>query len=516
MKAVSQPLSAPSPIGGLNARDALAAMPPNDAVILDNFFPNPTSVDLRNGYVVWATGLPADVESLMTYNSATASTQYAASGTSFYDVTASGAVGAAVVTGLANARWQSANMGTTGGQFLVCVNGSDSMQLYNGTAWQQVTAVSAPIAITGITTANLIDVNVYKNRLFFVEKNSCNIWYLPVNSVGGAAAKIDMSPLFKFGGYLVSMATWTIDNAAGVNEFAVFISSEGEVVIYNGTDPSVADNWAIYGQFKIGRPVGRRCHVKVGSDVILISADGFFPLSKALLTDRSQLQDAISNKIINLVNNDVKNYADHFGWQACFYPIGNKLIINVPETEGKKQRQYVMNTITGAWCRFKGWNANCFNLVGDSMYFGGNLGSSANSGYVAKADTGYSDNGAYITGEAKTAFRYFGATGLKKRVTLVRPIFFTAGSMKAGIGIDYDFQDKLPTSQPSFSGISGTAWNTGAWNTFPWGDSSGIKKDWQGATGSGNCAALHMKILNNKFPVQWQSIDYVYEIGGVL
>ena len=39
-------------------------------------------------------------------------------------------------------------------------------------------------------------------------------------------------------------------------------------------------------------------------------------MSKALLTDRSQIQDAISNKIINLVNTDVQNYGSHFGWEA--------------------------------------------------------------------------------------------------------------------------------------------------------------------------------------------------------
>lgn len=515
-RAVSQTTSMSSPVGGLNARDALALMPPTDAVLMTNCFPTPTNVQLRNGYTNWATGLPANVESIMPYTSSSTAKLFAASGTSFYDVTAQGAVGAPVVTGLSNARWQHQNFGTTGNQFLFCVNGADSMRLYNGSVWQTVTDVSAPIAITGVSTSSLIEINEYRNRLFFVEKNSFNVWYLPVNSAGGAAAKIDLSPIFKLGGYLMTMATWTIDNASGVNEYAVFISSEGEVVNYFGTDPSVADNFTIVGKFRIGRPVGRRCFVRVGSDIILICADGFIPLSKALLTDRSQSQDALSNKIVNLVNNDVQLYSANFGWEGCLHPIGNKLIVNVPQNQGSVQYQYVMNTITGAWCKFTNWNANCFATMQDSLYFGGNAGSTANSGYVAKADVGVSDNGALIFGECKTAFNYFGSPGQLKRFTMARLIFLTSGTPIAGLNMDLDFGDGFPVATPSFSGTAGTAWNVGAWNTFPWGSIPAIQKNWQGITGVGYCGAIHMRIASNTAGISWQSTDVVHETGGTL
>lgn len=515
-KSRSKSQSSAAPVGGLNARDAIALMPPSDAVTMTNFFPTPTTVDLRNGSRSFVTGLPADIESLMRYRSATATKLFAASGTAFYDVTTAGVVGAAVVSGLANARWQTVNMGTPGGQFLYCVNGADSAQIYNGTAWQQVTAISTPIAITGVASNLLISANLYKNRLFFVEKESFRVWYLPVNSVGGAAASLDFSPLFKLGGYLMAMMTWTIDNANGIQEYAIFISSEGEMVMYNGTDPATAGNWTILGTFRIGRPVGRRCYAKVGSDVVVICADGFFPLSKALLTDRAQLSDAISNKIVNLVNQDVQSYFSNFGWEACLYPIGNKLIFNVPQQEGATQYQYVMNTLNGSWCKFTAWNANCFAELNDVLYYGGNLGTTANSASVYIADDGYSDDGAYIFGDVKTAFKYYGAPGSLKRFTMARPVFYTAGTMNAALIIDVDFADNFPTASPTFSGSSGTLWNTSLWNTFLWASTSSIKKDWYGVTGIGYAGAMHMRIVNNKTPVQWQSYDVVYEVGGIL
>jgi hypothetical protein len=82
-----------------------------------------------------------------------------------------------------------------------------------------------------------------------------------------------------------------------------------------------------------------------------------------------------------------------FGWCAMLYPTGNKLFINVPTAENTTSYQFVMNTITGAWCRYLGWNANVFETVQDSLYFGGN------NGTVYQAEYGTDDDGASISGQ---------------------------------------------------------------------------------------------------------------------
>ena len=580
----------PAPVGGLNARDALALMPPTDATTLNNFFPSTTSVDLRAGSETWVTGLPADVESLMVYGGSTASNakMFAASGTAIYDTTTKGAVGAAVISSQSNARWQHDNFGTPGGQFLIAVNGANYPLCYTGSEWRIYSSAAAQtissitnvgttatlttaaphglatgnsVTVTGTTPAAysgtflitvtgastftytmlsnpggvatvvgtytvfsltgvdprlLIHVNNYANRLFFVEKDSTRVWYLPtVATISGALSSLDFGPLMSLGGYMMAMCTWTIDNAAGVNEYACFITSEGEIIMYTGTDPSVAANWVKVGRYRVGRPVGRRCYVRVSSDVIIICGDGFMPMSKAILTDRNQ-EDAISDKIINLVNQAIDNYSGNFGWQAIYSPLRNKLIFNVPENEGSLQYQFVMNTLTGAWCRFTNWNANCFALLGDETFYGGNLGATANTAYVAKCDIGVSDNGAYIPGEAKTAFTYLNNPGRQKQITMVKPIFRTSGNIQAAIAIDVDFADNYPIGTPMFSGTTGTLWNTALWNTFPWSTTPSIKNDWQGVTAIGDAAALHMRVVNNKSPLSWQSIQYLFKLGGYL
>jgi hypothetical protein len=203
-RAVANVASLPAPIGGWNARDSLANMAPTDAVTLDNLFPGVSNVNLRGGYVKHATGLPGQVESLFSYAGAATNKLFAASGTGFYDVTSAGAVGAAVVSGLTNARWEYINVTTPGGNYMMCVNGVDKPRLYNGSTWVALDGASTP-AITGVTTTTLANITLFKNRIWFTQKDTLKAWYLPTLSVGGAAQELDLSAVAKLGGTLVAV-----------------------------------------------------------------------------------------------------------------------------------------------------------------------------------------------------------------------------------------------------------------------------------------------------------------------
>lgn len=500
---IQKTASIPAPVGGLNGRDAYADMPPGDAITLDNFFPTPSNVQLRNGYKAWLTGVNAQVNSLCCYSSAAGRKLFAASGTHIYDATTAGVVGAAVVSGLTSDKWQHVNFGTPGGQYLMMVNGADSAQLYDGTNWQAVTAVSAPISITGIATTSLIHVNMFKGRLFFVEKDSMRAWYMPVNSIGGAANVLDFSGLVQLGGYLMAMITWTVDNSGGTDNLAAFITSEGEVLLYRGSDPSYASSWFLQGQFRIGRPVGRRCYVRIGSDVAVIGADGLYPMSQALLTDRSQRQDAVSDKIVNLINGDIQLYGANFGWQAILHPIGNKLVVNVPTTYGAYQ--YVMNTVNGAWCRFTGMTANCWELFGDQLMFG--------AAGVFQADVGQTDNGAAISAVAIQAPQYFGSSA-QKQFTMARPIIYSNASIRPAFQINTDFDLSVPSGLSSFSSVKFTPWGS-PWGS-PWSSPSLIRKDWQNVYGVGFSGSPALAINIKNAVMNWQSTDVAFIEGDAL
>lgn len=494
----------PPCVGGLNTLDAVANMPATDAIILDNYFPGTADVPLRLGYQLWGSGITGNVDTLASYNSGTTKKLFAVVGGSVYDVTANAAVGAPVVTGLTNSRWQWVNFSNAGATFLVMVNGIDPPLLYNGTTWQSITQLSTPIAITGVNPSTFVHVQVFAKRLWFTQINSMQSYYLPVGQVGGAATLFDIGPETILGGYLMGIATWNIDNSAGLNPYIIFVTSMGEAIVYQGSDPSQSSSFGISARFRIGAPVGRRFFEKLGSDVVFIGADGLTPLSKALLTDRAERDITLTEKISPTVNADVMAYRGNFGWQATLYPDGNKLLINVPTQEDLTSYQYVMNTITKAWCRFTGWNAFCFVYFNGALYMGG-------ANFVAQADIGNDDGGNAINSDIKPAFNYFNMRGQEKYFHMMRPVFLTNAAFTPQIDLSVDFSNAIPTSSPTFSAGAVTPWDTTPWDTVPWGGNQTVQTDWESIDGNGYAATYRMRAQTKSIQYSIQSVDFMFE-----
>lgn len=502
-------------------------MPETDATIIDNWFPQPTWVELRKGQSVLGT-FTGQCETVAAFNALNSANNrlFAAvnnSGVrSIYrvDNANGGSAGSPVVGGsgpviqtITNTQYDWAQYAIGSSNYLYLVNGVDNPLLWDGTTWTAITGASSP-AITGVTTSTLATVAVYKQRLWFTD-GTFKVWYLPQNSIGGAALSFDLGPLAKLGGALQSIVTVSIDNAQGAQDYIAFVSNQGEVFVFQGYDPSNINTWSLAAHFRIGRPIGkgRRCWQKLGSDAVIINADGFIMLSEAMLTDRSQSRNAVSDKIRKSVTDDVGSYPNNFGWQAVLYPIGNKLIINVPTVQNSASYMYVMNTLNGAWCTFgkyaSAWNAYCWEVQGDNLYFG-------TSGSVNQADTGQSDAGAGIQALIKPAYSYFDARGQLKRWTMVRPVFTASGNVSVAMNLSVDYDATLPTGSIPISSGNNPFWNVSFWTTPTfWGNASQIIKRWLGISGVGYSASLQLQVIGLNVSLQWQSTDYVFEVGGI-
>ena len=513
MRQVSRTAAIPAPTGGWNKRDNIADMPPLDAVIMRNGFPTASDVMLRQGAINWVTGFTGPVETLMGYQSATASKLFAVvdvgATAEIVDVTATDTDGtppASSVTGLTNARYQFVNFSTSGGSFLLAVNGADKMRYYTGSAW--TADGGGTYTVTGVDTAACININIHKRRVWMIQKDSMLAWYLPTDSIAGAAVSFDFRPIFKRGGYLMAMGTWTLDAGDGLDDHAVFVSSQGEVAVYAGTDPASAATWSLVGVWQMGNPVGRRCLVKFGGEMLIISKDGLLPFSKAMMSSRVNTQSALTDKIQQAVSDATSVYGSNFGWQILPFPVENMLILNVPISTTTSQ-QYVMNTITGAWCWFEDWNAFCWELFNDEIYFG-------TTNKVAKAWYGNDDFGNNINGEVLPAFNTFGAMGNIKHFKMVRPIISTNGAPGILMGLNVDYDITAPSGTPTFTASTAATWDASTWDAGTWSGGNSVQKSWQTVSGIGTSAALHMISASKGVDIRWASTIYVYEIGGVV
>lgn len=498
-----------APVGGWNARDSLAAMPPLDAVTLINYFPATTSVNLRYGYSQHATTFSGYADTIMAYSGAAATKMFAAtSAGNIYDTTSAGAVGAAAVSGLSNGQLQYINVATTGGNYLQGVNGSDKAVIFDGTNWHR-DGDGSPYNITGVDSAACIAITLHKNRVWLVQKNTLLAWYLPTGAIGGAATSLDLRAFATLGGSLVNLITWTIDAGFGVDDYLAFVTSKGQVIVYQGSDPASSSTWALRGVWNLGSPVGTRCVIKWRGDVLLICQDGLLPLSSALQSSRVNPRVALSNKIQWAVSSSVTNYGSNFGWQILPFFKQNMLILNVPVGATNNQEQYVMNTITGSWAQFQGWNARCWEVYNDEIYFGGNT-------FVGHAWNTNADNSVAIQGFILQAFNAFGNAAVRKRATAMRPYILSNGAPQIWCGMNWEFDTSNPTSPLTFSPITYGSWDSGVWDSAVWGSDLSPSYVLQGVTGSGRMGAPVFKSASSGIQVQLVSNDVSLEAGGFL
>lgn len=570
-----------SPIGGWNARDSVAEMNPLDAVELVNWFPTPSDVTLRKGYSKFSTGMTGQLNSLMNYSSPTTQEMFGAVGSKIYNTTSSTAV--EVFSGLSNDKWQSVNISTAGGNFLVACNGADPVIVYNGTYWFKIATTSTgetissithvgttatlttatahnlitgnqvtisgaspseyngtfkitvtgtntftyemastpatnatvvgtyiPTGITGADSSTFVNVNLYKNRLWFTQEDTLKIWYLPVNQLAGAASEINFGGIARNGGYLQAMGTWTIDAGEGVDDYAAFVTSMGECIVYTGTDPTSPSTWALKGVWQLGQTFSRRCFFKWAGDLLLLTQDGLVPMASALQSSRLDPRVNLTDKIFYAISVAADLYSTNFGWEIAYFAKQNMLIINVPTNDGPQQ--FVMHTITKAWAQFTDIGANCFTVHNDDIYFGGN-------GFVGKFWDTNADDNQNINATVQQAYSYFDSRGTQKRFTMVRPILQVDNGSPAFLcGINVDFETTNVTGAVTFnpSAIASGIWDSSTWDDATWSGGLVVNKTWQGVSGVGYSAGMYMNLSCQDINVRWASTDYVMERGGVL
>lgn len=525
----------PAPTKGWVQSGNITTAGVDQAEVLDNFFPTAQGARLRGGASEYA-NIGAAIVRMMVYSS-TSDSLFASTASGIYDADriASGGAAFADVYGIGGGDWSATQISTSGGQFLVAVNGVDPAMYFNGSNWYPIngaavnnvgfdalvtdftvgqvvtggtsgatatisaivktsatagtlrvgaitggpfqdnealttaggaatangaSAAGSSVAITGVTTSTLSQVWLYKSRLFFCKANSQSIWYLPVASIGGAAVEIPLGPIFRKGGTVLFGATWSLDSGSGIDDVCVFVSSNGEIAVYEGSDPSSASDWALRGVYEISRPLNKHSYFKAGGDLAILTEDGIIPISEALQKDRAALQAvAITYPIEDAWKSAIANRTTDFPITPTLWQSQALLLIGIPGSVGVS---YVANARTGAWCRYTGWDVRCGAVASDRLYFG-TSGGKVMLGQSGGNDDGIAYSGTYIpkfTDGGNHAYKVANHAGLTVKATET-PTFRMAAFANYAIG-------ELPTPTP-LSAETGDVWGTGVWGTFIWG-----------------------------------------------
>jgi hypothetical protein len=269
---------------------------------------------------------------------------------------------------------------------------------------------------------------------------------------------------------------------AGVtsDDFACFMTDQGQVAIYQGIDPTNASAWSLVGVYDFGPPLSPKALIKFGGDLAVLTADGVIPMSAGLRLDRSEQQaQSLTSNIMNAFSDAVRQYAGNFGWQGLLYPgSGSLAIFNVPTATLKSAVQYVQNVLTGAWCRFAGINAFAWETANGLIFFGGVNAAGTNG--VFQWDVGSDDDGAPIVATVQQAFSAFGEPGRQKLFTMIRPLLNTNALVQPALDILTDYKTGAPTAVATVVDASQTGQQ--------------IRYDWTGVGATGFVGAPIMQI----------------------
>jgi hypothetical protein len=541
---IQQLVTVPPPTKGLNTTGDVADMAPTDAVEMDNLIATELGLTVRGGWREYATNIGGDasrtVRTVMSYEGAPAnslapplatSVLFAAVDTGIFDIEGGGDMTAVApviaLSGSTNAATMSCAQFTAsgGGQYLIACSETDGGYLYNGVAWLKMTSVGGPGPgiITGVDPTSFVHVCVWKKRLLFTKRASAEMWCLPVGAVGGAATLFDFGPQLIHGGAVLGLANWTQDDGVGVDDRLVIMSSSGDLVVYEGTDPTDATKFANIGTWYVGQPpVGRRCFTSSGGNVYVLTQFGVIPVNQivqggldniltsdtGLLVQLRKLQDTLNQDFQTLLNTD--------GWEVLTIPSLALLHISRPSQSVGEHIQYAFQQHSLSWSRMLDVPAVTF-MRRLSEVFGGTADARVLSVFTGHTDGMLLDttDASEIRARLTPAFNYLGAPTVKKQVLMLRLNFLASASPAYSVLMNVDFEVNPIASTPVSGGTVGSLWDAAYWDEDFWAGSRASFGEWRSVTGLGFAVSPSI-FISSEENTTLASIEYMYKAGGPL
>lgn len=520
----------PAPVGGWNAKDAITAMPDTDAVRLINWFPRESNITARRGYAELCdlgTGSKVDMvfsghgdvfalpsmdtstitmdSDQYTFDNQSESTSrvFAASGGKLFHISNPEAV-AEIGSGYASNYWVTQNFGRR----VYCVNGEDApIYISNATV---STASFTPEEGFSLTLTNLNFVFAYKNRLYFIEKNSQRMWYGGVDSLSGELKQFDFSLVQGFHGELMVLTALTGDGGQGGSEdLFVAIFSSGDVAVYSGSFPG-ADNWTKIGTYKIGRPMSRFAHTVYGSDIIIVTSRGYESLQRSMREGEGiRLRAMLSDKISGEVGKRLR-VGPRPDWRIEVHEPSRMMIFQVPINNNSRQ-YHVRNIDTGAWCEFD-LSDNGISWLSDS----GNAYMGGQDGRVFQFDVGATDDEDEIRLTCETAWSFLGSQAIKTLHFMYLNLtgaFFPTFTIQ----VQGDFRKFVRSTQLNVGLQNPPAyWGTAQWNNSYWSAGVITKEYFHKHVERGRRIGLRTVCTGYIGELSWNSTTFVVEDGGLV
>jgi hypothetical protein len=392
--------------------------------------------------------------------------------------------------------------------YTVAANGQDGVWSWDGTTTGWVKEVIT--AVAGNTWFDQNDIQIvlsHMNRLWFADNTRLVVYYLPVQQKSGEIKFLPLTSVFKRGGAIRAMYTWSIDGGSGLDDKLVIFSTNGECAIYGGIDPD--SDFGLVGVFRFDSPMSKHCVVNYGGELHVLTSTGLLPMSTMIRAETEQLGQ-YDKGVVSAFREVATPHRNNPGWSVILDHGNGRTICNMPLGYVGAYRQMVRNMSDPAWMQWEDVRSRCWGWIDNKLYFGDDSG-----GFWTMDETLYNDGGAPILVDVQWAWSDYG-TPAGKMFKLLRPYFFTDGVPRPFVDMRADYDITPPQNQPdvTFTTI-GTEWDLGTWDVDYWAAGAINVASWNGVAAFGRIGAprITASITNCIFAIS--GIDVIYEKGSI-
>ena len=512
----------PAPYSGLDIVSPIDNMDPTLALELVNIFPGAGAPQVRGGYQqLDSSTVESQVQFMEELPGVNGTSQLiAANTTAVYSFTTAGVrTDISKVGGYTSGQWQSHVFANN----IYLCNGINPVQVYTGTGTCSDITANPP---GGTTLSDFINVSSYRGRLYFVKKNTLQVFFhdtvnVPMTSGSPALKSYDFTYVMRRGGHLLFTLTYTNQTAATSQDIFLAVSSEGEVVAFTGYSPDDT-NWASSGtsgtntviaHYYIGKPLGYRAFVYVNSDIWIITEQGVVSVSSLFQKGETQVLDTMSRTVNPIITSAAKAIGFSYLWGGFFWPAGRRVYIKIPES-GVSASFLVFSLDTGAWTQFKLYSTNdsvqscLFNKL---PFYGGS------NGIIWQGETGTVDQSLGGISQAiyftyRSAFSFLGSRDSYKAFKDIRPLLKTRRGTTIKLDIDTNFKQGTTSSAIASIASVFTPWGS-SWGS-PWSSETEYIYDRYAIKGQGHCGSIRCSGSIKNTTCQIFGFEIRYDVGG--
>ena len=372
-------------------------------------------------------------------------------------------------------------------------------------------AVTAPATATWLNVDQLNIVIAHQNRLFFSDSSNLCFYYLPIQQKSGELKAFPLNAIFKRGGTIRAMYTWTTEGGININDQLVIFSSNGEAAVYSGVDPDT--DFQLGGLFRFDAPMSKHSVVNYGGELYVLISTGLVPFSTLMRAESEQLGQSDRNVFSNFSKASLA-YRDVFGWSVTINPSSGRVICNMPQG-GRTYSQMVRFMPNPVWATWSALPSRCWGWIDNRMFFG------SDDGRVYEIHPRFlSDDSPTgrrsIKVDVQAAWSNYGSPAMK-HFRMVLPYIQTDGTPRPFIDIKVDYDLSTPTNQPDVTDADlGATWDEADWDEDFWAGSAVSRNYWSGVGVIGRVAGPRLVAEINGCEFSLTGWDVMFENGAAI